>query len=275
MQGLLQANLQRDNYADFLKYILIWTVVLGHFINMYQCTVGLVGGLYNCIYTFHMPLFVFVSGYFSKHLNNYRRKNFDTLLYPFIVFQLLNVIYTIVFPIEPLNGNVLYPYHQNWYLLALFWWRTFSPYKQFFKDYIVVVLCIVVCLCSGFFPEIGMFLGLYKTLYFLPFFILGTYCENLTLLLEKLLRHKTAWNVIFILLMVTVFLMSFNEKLIVLLNYGFKANMGYDGDWTNLIIRLLSFLVSIAACCSVLVVTKQLYNILRNRGLKLSGGAQS
>lgn len=82
----------RDGYADFLKYVLISLVVLGHFIGLYQHRVGISGGLYTWIYAFHMPLFVFISGYFSKHITNYRKRSVDVLLYPFILFQFINII---------------------------------------------------------------------------------------------------------------------------------------------------------------------------------------
>ena len=134
---MLRGSTDRDDYADFLKYLLIWLVVLGHFINFYQYTRGF-GGVYIWIYTFHMPLFVFISGYFSKHISNYRRKSIDTLLWPFIVFQFLNILYATIIPLEPLKENFFYPYHQNWYLIALFWWRSFIPYRLFFKKRLVV-----------------------------------------------------------------------------------------------------------------------------------------
>ena len=201
-------NVERDNYADFLKYLLICMVVLGHFIGLYQYRTGIAGGLYTWIYSFHMPLFVFISGYFSKHINECRRKTIDTLLYPFILFQAINIIYTFFIPYEPLIGNIFYPYHQNWYLLALFWWRCFIPYRRFFKKWIVIAFSILLSLSVGFFPEWNGFLGLYKTAYFLPFFVFGIYCDNLTKLLTRLISHKLFWLCIFIVSILVIFLLS-------------------------------------------------------------------
>lgn len=266
----IQLTQQRDNYADFLKYFLIWMVVLGHFINFYQRTAGPISGLYQCIYTFHMPLFVFISGYFSKHLNTYRKKNIDTLLYPFIVFQFLNILYAYIIPIEPLKDNFFYPYHQNWYLIALFWWRTITPYKQFFKDYVVIVSAIVISLGVGYCSDWGNFLGLYKTAYFLPFFILGTYCDNLSELLNKLLRYKYVWISLFIVIMITIMCLSFNDKAVLIMNYGFKANDGYEGVWYGFYARTISMGVSFLSCCSVLVLLYFLYNKLKIK--ELHGG---
>ena len=51
---------QRSLYWDTLKGLLIILVVLGH------CGTALSNGLISAIYAFHMPLFILVSGYFSK-----------------------------------------------------------------------------------------------------------------------------------------------------------------------------------------------------------------
>ena len=242
-------------------------VVLGHFTNLYQRSAGPFGGLYNCIYTFHMPLFVFISGYFSKRMNTYRRKNIDTLLYPFLVFQILNIVYTLIIPIEPLKNSIFYPYHQNWYLIALFWWRSFSPYKQFFKNYVVFGAAILISLGVGFFPDWCGFLGLYKTAYFLPFFILGSYCEDLSLLIEKLMHHKKLWVTLLCFVMVSVMLLSFNKETLDIINYAFKADMGYDNGLMSLGIRTCSISVSVLLCYAVLVSAKIVYNNLSDRRL--------
>ena len=58
---------ERDYYFDNLKAVLIFLVVLGHFLLPIYDDAFLVV-LKRLIYVFHMPLFVFVSGYFSKNI---------------------------------------------------------------------------------------------------------------------------------------------------------------------------------------------------------------
>ncbi|MBR4793305.1 MAG: acyltransferase family protein [Bacteroidaceae bacterium] len=262
---------ERDDYADFLKYLLIWLVVLGHFINYYQHTKGF-GGLYTWIYTFHMPLFVFISGYFSKHISNYRRKSIDTLLWPFMVFQLMNILYTAIIPLEPLKENFFYPYHQNWYLIALFWWRSFIPYRQFFKKSLVIALAFLISLSVGFFPEWSGFMGLYKTAYFLPFFVMGAYCEDLSKFIASLVRYRAIFIGVFVVYIIGVLSLSFNADVLYKMNYAFKANLGYGDDLQNLLLRFFALIASILMCASVLMVTRMLYNLLENRKKNISGG---
>ncbi|MBR1625808.1 MAG: acyltransferase family protein, partial [Bacteroidales bacterium] len=56
---------QRDSFFDGLKFVLITLVVLGHSIGPVS-TVYPLSVIYDFIYFFHMPLFIFVSGYFTK-----------------------------------------------------------------------------------------------------------------------------------------------------------------------------------------------------------------
>lgn len=55
--------MQRDLTIDTLKGFLIILVILGHLIG----SLNVYGGdkIWNFIYTFHMPLFVLISGYFQ------------------------------------------------------------------------------------------------------------------------------------------------------------------------------------------------------------------
>lgn len=57
-----QNLLYRDKSFDGLKYILIFLVILGHMntsdFNALWTT--------KIIYSFHMPVFIFISGYFSS-----------------------------------------------------------------------------------------------------------------------------------------------------------------------------------------------------------------
>src|SRR5659263_308146 len=53
-------------FWDNLKILLIILVVVGHSVDFYTATSPMTRDIYLFIYTFHMPLFIFVSGYFSK-----------------------------------------------------------------------------------------------------------------------------------------------------------------------------------------------------------------
>lgn len=60
---------RRNSYIDLVKYLLITFVVLGHFIQFFQYKSNLSlfwsSNIFKFIYTFHMPLFMAISGYFA------------------------------------------------------------------------------------------------------------------------------------------------------------------------------------------------------------------
>lgn len=66
------------SYWDNMKGLLISLVVMGHFIQVYfeKCVWGdnyyFLQTVLCFIYYFHMPLFIFVSGYFSKNVEKRR-----------------------------------------------------------------------------------------------------------------------------------------------------------------------------------------------------------
>lgn len=86
-------NRMRNSQLDILKGIGISLVLVGH--------VSRNGVLNNWIYSFHMPLFFFISGalyYLSKKVDSksFFKKKFQGLIVPYFVFALLTFIYWVV-----------------------------------------------------------------------------------------------------------------------------------------------------------------------------------
>ena len=156
--------LQRSLYIDNLKSLLIFLVVYGHFISIMQentCS----GIIYNCIYSFHMPLFVFVSGYLSKNIDRQRFKDIDKVLFPYLAFQLIG--YFIYSRGDVLHRfNVFVPLQQNWFILALFVWRMMLPYTRLFNSKFMIIFSIIVAFYVGLFPEFGRFFTIHRIFYF-------------------------------------------------------------------------------------------------------------
>lgn len=165
----------RDNRFDNLKGVMIFLVVFCHFIEtMYASWQDdpVTRYLYCFIYLFHMPVFIFISGFFSKKndTDDYYRKTISNCLIPYIIF---NFLYCMM----GTGGDVLqsllgftYPQWTLWFLLSLFIWRiTVKPVSMFKGAFFLSVL---LSLYVGF-TELGGFLALARTFGFLPFFLAG------------------------------------------------------------------------------------------------------
>ena len=59
-------NKIRDPFFDNAKFLLLVIVVFGHLLQPFIGEAGWVHDLYFTIYTFHMPAFILISGYFAK-----------------------------------------------------------------------------------------------------------------------------------------------------------------------------------------------------------------
>lgn len=70
----------RNSEFDVLKGILIILVILGHWLE-YGLGNYLNRVVFNYIYLFHMPLFILISGYFSKKTDKKNVQKKDIFLY--------------------------------------------------------------------------------------------------------------------------------------------------------------------------------------------------
>lgn len=163
--------MNRDLSIDSLKGFLIILVIFGHLIGSF----GFQGGdIWNMIYTFHMPLFVLISGYFSKC----DKANISSLLKPLIVFQVLNVFLLIVYGYGFSLSYLLTPYWTLWYLLSLIFWRIilkFLPRRLLNRQYLCLGLAFFFSLIIGIILPNGRILSIQRTISFLPFFLMGYY----------------------------------------------------------------------------------------------------
>ena len=73
---------------DNLRFLLIFLVLLGHFMELFKG--DFTSAFYKIIYSFHMPAFLFLTGYFARF---HRRKLVLGLIYPYILFQIFYRIF--------------------------------------------------------------------------------------------------------------------------------------------------------------------------------------
>lgn len=160
---------QRVSFWDNLKGILIILVVLGHFLYIY-CDTGISKYIVNTIYMFHMPAFVFASGYFAKRDSTRSRLSVCRLAVAYVIFNTVMMLFNIIE-----NGlgcvSLLYPYNSMWYILSLIVWRFIA--KPLSKVRKIIPICIIAALLVGYWAEFDNLLSISRTVAFLPFFMAG------------------------------------------------------------------------------------------------------
>lgn len=161
--------MNRDYFFDNSKFYLITLVFIGHVIE--RCLNNDVARwLYDFIYIFHMPSFVFVSGYLSNKSRNPKQK-LKNLFKTYIIFQILYVIFLKYSLGVESNLSLTIPHWTLWFLVSLIIWEILSPY--FNLNYKSIATLVIVSLIAGFFKDINGTLSISRTIYFFPFFLWG------------------------------------------------------------------------------------------------------
>lgn len=176
---------KRNEFLDIIKGIAIIFVIIGHCIQygsgsqFYLQELYFSNSLFKFIYSFHMPIFMIISGYlYYFTIKKYSTKTIiksraNNLLIPIFTFTIIK--YIIVKPYMN-NGYIAYVIQflfncvfNLWFLWAvLFCSLGVLVINKLYKDKIIIYCLIFII--SFFVPDV-FFLNLYKFMY--PYFVAG------------------------------------------------------------------------------------------------------
>ena len=171
----------RDSYFDNAKFLLIFLVVFGHIIRSYINDNDVLLHIYKFIYTFHMPAFILISGYFAKGFNRpgYMKKIALKLIVPYLIFQgIYTVFYSFIDDQSLSAANPFEPQWSLWFLLSLFFWNlllfpfTALPGKWAFAASLAIAVLV------GYIDAVSDTLSLSRTFVFFPVFLAGFYLKR-------------------------------------------------------------------------------------------------
>jgi fucose 4-O-acetylase-like acetyltransferase len=177
---------KRDTRLDGIKYVLIVLVVFGHLRQFTICdeasfSVMLVRRLSHVIYLFHMPLFIMISGFFS------RKKESNPFWVSIIRLIRIYLLFHIVWiAIDLLNNKQLdytcffYPSFSLWYIHCLILWRIllqYIPSKYLDNPFYIISISSLISILGGFIP-VSNFLALQRLFTFMPLFFIGYYARE-------------------------------------------------------------------------------------------------
>ena len=102
---------ERNIFWDNFKGILIFLVVFAHFLYAYRSlSSSFASHLVNFIYFFHMPAFVFTTGYFSRSENSNKPKAYLKLLVYYMIFNTILINH----PVPDTEPGFLLPVFQRY-----------------------------------------------------------------------------------------------------------------------------------------------------------------
>ena len=261
---------------DNLKALLIFLVVFGHALEL--AFFRNVSILYIFLYLFHMPLFVFCSGYLASYNP---KKILTKLILVYIVFQFLYVLFAQV--VLGHSGSLLQfttPFWIMWYFLALTVWMLHVPLLDAMtntKRNMVLTICgsIVLGIVSGFDNSLGYFMSLARILYFLPFFVIG-FCVKKAVDAQTLQRVTRKWYVVCItgVLSALIFAFLFFRRQVIDVRWLWGAfsyeGLGYTGY--SALVRIALYLAAFVISLFVLSIVprrKMFFSYIGQRTLPI------
>ncbi|HLS61218.1 MAG TPA: acyltransferase family protein [Virgibacillus sp.] len=167
--------MDRNPYFDNAKVVLIFLVVFGHMIQPFIGDSHGMNTLYMWMYTFSMPAFIFLAGFFAKgsgtkeYVLNLAKK----LLLPYVIFQLLYTGYYFYIGKTDWLASIFYPHWSLWFLFSLFCWHILLYWFKKMPALLGIAISIQIGLFIGYIGDIGHTFSLSRTFVFFPFFLTG------------------------------------------------------------------------------------------------------
>lgn len=199
--------MERNAFFDNAKFILIFLVVFGHLIQPFKGDSHGINTLYMWIYTFHMPAFIFLAGFFAKGSGNksYILNLAKKLLIPYLIFQVLYTGFYFMIGKSSLNFGIFHPQWALWFLFSLFSWHLLLALFKKLPSSVSLSIAVLIGIGVGYFTEIGHEFSLSRTFVFFPFFLAG-FCMKEDQL--EFLKRRSV-KVVSILVMVSVALFMY------------------------------------------------------------------
>lgn len=248
-------KLNRNEYFDNLKGFLILAVIIGNSLELASPSGANVHFVILCLYIFHMPLFAFVSGYFSKLS---RRSTKEKVIDTFKLYLFAQVFYTMfiyfIFGDQTIRFQLVMPHWTLWYLLSLTCWYLLEEYMKDLKKWIPIT--IGIALLIGFDTSIGTTGSIERTIFFLPCFLLGVWFKPEYIKILK--RNKFKLLVISAISIVALFVIR--DVIPVELFFEYTNYFWYfEQPWFPFVMRIVHYILAIivGACVMAFIPEKK------------------
>ena len=161
----------RDPWFDNAKMLLVTLVVVGHSWVLLPNN-AVTDHFYDFLYAWHVPAFVFVTGYLSRTFVYSKVRLwqlFRTVVVPYVMFECALALFRVYVGGEEMKNLFQDPHWPMWYLAAMFFWRLLTPiFRPMWGG---LVVAIAISLVAGLYA--GNTLDMARVLGLLPFFVMG------------------------------------------------------------------------------------------------------
>ncbi len=167
----------RDYSFDNIRAVLITCVVFAHLLEV-RNPFPFGGDLYRVIYSFHMPTFLFICGWFARYN---KKKLLFGLFFPYLMFQTAYIFFQRWLYGADVLLQYTTPYWLLWFLLALLIYYLLLPIydvESTKKRIVLWVFTLLISLVIGYDATVGYGMSLSRIFVFQPWFLLGFYARR-------------------------------------------------------------------------------------------------
>lgn len=251
-------NSSRVRLWDFVKFLAVFLVIWGHCIKGFFSSDCHDSAMFRYINSFHMPLFMMISGYFSvssiaMEKMEFFKKKFMRLVYPCIIWG--GILWIIL--------EVAYSFHygnSECSLLGLltdyYWFSDFWFLKSCFICYVLVYLGVHTKFNQLYWMTITLLISQAISPFFVSFmypcFLIGYVLRLNSPFMESVKSYPYFLSILFVLMLV------FWDKEMWINSHGIPKGIAFFDmqKWVNLIFcrlfRLLIGIVGSLACISII-----------------------
>lgn len=230
----------RNYKYDNLKTIMMFCVIFGHCLELIEGEIS--RKMYILIYTFHMPVFVFITGYLAKS----NKEKIFKYIKIYLIWQTIYCLYDKYFLNIECFIRYLIPNRFMWYIMAMIIWFWGLKLFDIEEEKIAKVLLIysfVFSIVCGFFDELGYMFSMSRIITFLPYFIFGYYSKKFKWNIETLKNNKRNIIIFSIILAISItYFLLIIDNLNPLWLYG---SYSYENGNYSFIFKIMWILLSI------------------------------
>lgn len=177
---------------DNVKAFLIVCVVVGHFVDQITSEYTSMRAVFIFIYTFHMPLFLFLSGLMHRPYKAgipFQRNRFISFILVYLAYKVVISVTQLI-----LNGETSFSLLSAsgipWFMFTLAAYELIAYLIQDVHPAILLPISVLVSMFVGLDSSVKDYLVLSRTVVFLPFFLAGYYLKP-----EQILKIAGKWYV--------------------------------------------------------------------------------
>jgi fucose 4-O-acetylase-like acetyltransferase len=159
-----------------LRFMLMITVFAGNAIEPLINKMGGIHGLYMWIFSFHMPLFVLVTGYFARKslAGTTGRKMLLQIGLQYLIFQsLYSALDVSLFHVSNIQHSIFAPYLLLWFLASHACWRLLMLGMSKWSVTAKLLFAVTAGVAVGYLQLDGVWFSISRTFVYLPFFVIG------------------------------------------------------------------------------------------------------